>query len=249
MPDPVKTTPVQKTDFLQLGSTKGFEAEITGSLKKASGIDPDHVRPMNKNTLDKYNGTDLVYDGLRVDITQNFAHKDHMILIKDSGIPATRGQNFMIGIRTGNGHKGYTPFYRPVIVVGVDLDRSDYRFYSPKAIKNMQEHGKELMEMASDTYYHFTDAVKDPGLKPNPYLSNEERTAARKDKMIAALMDAQTFGQKLGSSADERKHRLEQLYDIAIDQPYYEQEMDDLSRQLNQDQYKRDHGLPSGPNP
>ena len=124
--------------------------------------------------IDKNEGTDFIYQDLRLDATLDFEHKDNMPFAFDTGIPAATGQNFQMGIRIGNNHKGYTEFPEPVVVIGLCMDSHTYRLYQDNILENMIKNADDLMFAANDAYldYITTDDKEREELFTQPLRTN-----------------------------------------------------------------------------
>lgn len=146
------------------------------------------ITDVSDTDADKKEGTDLLCGDIRIDVTTDFAKKDNMPYIADTGIPATRTQNFQIGIRHGNNYKDrYHPFPYPVVVIGVDVTPGEYYRNQEIIEENIQKHAHELIQLATDVLddYQTTDPKERQEildrqiLKHNPTYHQPRNLAAR----------------------------------------------------------------------
>ena len=168
-------------DDRQIG--KQFEDDICWVLKKKN---PTAIKRQIGTNLDTKEGTDFLYQALRIDATTDFHGKDNMPFVTETNIPATRWQNFQIGIRLGNSHHGYTEFPEPVVVLGLSMDARTYRQHQDEIIENLDVHADELMFAATDAYLDYTTTDKEEReelfsqpLQPNPSYSPPETLGDR----------------------------------------------------------------------
>ena len=155
---------------------KEFETDMIGALRHQFQDSRIYrIRNMGGTRMDKEEGTDFLCGEIRLDATMNFSDKDTMPFIADTGIPATKMQNFLVGVRHGNTYRGYTGFPQPVIVIGVDMDSYTYHQCDNEVIANAEKHAEELMDFASDCLEDYLtvdaeerlDLYRTP-LRPNP---------------------------------------------------------------------------------
>ena len=133
------------------------------------------IRKTTGTIADTKEGTDFFCGEIRLDATMDFRDKDFMPFVADTGIPATEIQNFLVGVRHGNSHRGYQGFPEPVVVIGVNMDPSTYHQYENLVMDNAKRHATELMDFASDCLedYITTDPTERKDLyrtvlRPNP---------------------------------------------------------------------------------
>lgn len=205
-----------------------LEQDFMGSVRTC--IDRSAGKHTARSTsgtyLDREQGTDALIDGMRIDITQDFSGKDHMPLIMDSGIPATRSQNFQIGIRVGNNFHGYTQFERPVIVVGFDATTQEYRQNDEIIMENLAKHGLALFDRCRDAYCDFMFMDKNPDLYLNPNITKHDMRHVKRDPEIAARLAMQT--ESSDKTHESRIRDLESRFGIdADDDPFYDIERRD----------------------
>lgn len=175
-------------------SGKEFESDMICALRhKFQDSRIYRIKNMGGTRMDKEEGTDFLCGEIRLDATMNFNDKDTMPFIADTGIPATRNQNFLVGVRHGNTYRGYKGFPQPVIVIGVDMDSHTYHQYDIEIIENTQKHAEELMDFASDCLEDYLtvdpeerlDLYRTP-LRPNPSYKepkNIESKYAQKNRV------------------------------------------------------------------
>lgn len=175
-------------------SGREFESDMICALRhKFQDSRIYRIKNMGGTRMDKEEGTDFLCGEIRLDATMNFNDKDTMPFIADTGIPATRNQNFLVGVRHGNTYRGYKGFPQPVIVIGVDMDSHTYHQYDIEIIENTQKHAEELMDFASDCLEDYLtvdpkerlDLYRTP-LKPNPSYTepkNIEPKYAQKNRV------------------------------------------------------------------
>lgn len=140
---------------------KEFESMFVFNALKQLTIKKGYVAKDTINTdLDRRYGTDMICNGVRIDVTLNFSEKDHITMIKDSGIKATPLRNFKIGIRYGNSYKGFTRFDEPVVVIGVDMLPNDYRANEDSICDNVYKYAEDIFHTAESHLktYKETDA-------------------------------------------------------------------------------------------
>ena len=115
---------------------------------------------------DKCNGTDFIFQGIRMDITLNFSNKNFMPGIyeyvkKDS----YKDLPLKLGIRYANdyynnGHR-YKEFDDPVVVCGFDLDSKTYNLYRQHIEDFIEKNAVEIFDKISDIYCDFTAEMDD----------------------------------------------------------------------------------------
>ena len=158
-------------DKIKRGSL--FEDDVQSVFMQFFG--KERFKSMRGTILDKEEGTDFVIDRLRMDSTLAFSHKNNMPFFYDTGLYAGGCQNFKIGIRLGNTHKGYSEFEQPVVVLGIDLPRSLYDANMDDIIGNLRKHADELFKKANEAYLDYTtfaqskrEKLTAQPLRPNP---------------------------------------------------------------------------------
>lgn len=137
--------------------------------------------------MDRHQGTDFTVGEIRFDPTLNFDNKNYMPFISDTEIEATPGYNFMMGVRHGNGHHGnYHGFEEPVVVIGLNMEASDYRRNEDEIIENLKKNTDVIVEKAMDCLddYQTTDPEERKDLyatplKPNKYYRQPRNIEAR----------------------------------------------------------------------
>lgn len=135
--------------------------QFENSLRSVFGSQCTKVKNKTGTAMDKYEGTDFTYMDMRVDATVHFSGKKWMPYIADTGIEIIPGQNLKVGIRHGNGHKGYTEFPEPVVVIGWDCpDGHDFDLYEQEIASALVHHADEIVNTAVDAYADYT--TKDP---------------------------------------------------------------------------------------
>jgi len=124
--------------------------------------------------MDRHKGTDLIYKNFRIDFTMNFADKDHMPFIMDSGIAATKDQNYQLGIRLGNSHRNkarkecYTEFDKPTIIIGITLPPSQLDSSKTELESYMVHQAPDLIEQAMKFYKDYTESQQKTNMTINP---------------------------------------------------------------------------------
>lgn len=170
-----------------------FETDMFGAMKRTypSYQKKGKLKLTTGTELDTNEGTDIIFDDMRLDPTLNFSNKKYMPFIYETDIQATPFHNWKIGIRIGvkyfKKHKSiYTNFPQPVVVIGLDMSASDYRVWRDAIIENMTANNNEIMydlfTKAQDAYFDYitTDKEKrkeleDTPLKPNnSYIQNKD---------------------------------------------------------------------------
>lgn len=100
--------------------------------------------------LDRKEGCDLELNGVRIDFTHNFSHKDNMhTLHKEFETPYG---NIRIGVRFGNSHNGYTGFAKPVLVVGMDLTSYEVKTYMDLIVPYLTKHTFDIIHIGRKLY-------------------------------------------------------------------------------------------------
>lgn len=200
-------------------SGKSFEtkfiAYMNAGLKSLSN-DPRYV--VKKATGTKYDereGTDAVIGNMRIDPTLNFSNKKFMpFYVKLSAQPIT-GYNFMVGMRHGNDHKGYTGFPQTVVVIGLDMPPSVYNNNETKILNYIKNNAKQLTDIMYKclTDYTTTDPEERKNIAKVPFRTNSNYTEPDgiegKYKHYNALQRSlrkQSKGDKDQNEKDERIH-------------------------------------------
>ncbi len=135
---------------------------------------------------DRKFGTDVIWkngkDRIRIDLTLDFEHKDHMPFMYESEIKTASGEKIKYGIRHGNNHQEtpngphYTEFKRvdrktgtvttqPVIVIGVDMDSDEFyrdRRQEKDVFTVFREKATSILQTAEYIYREFSGLDDDP---------------------------------------------------------------------------------------
>ena len=104
--------------------------------------------------LDKEQGTDLLVDGYRFDLTTDFIHKDNTEVLEELTTCLGRFATVKVGIRTGNCHNGFTPFEKPVIVIGF---LEPFQFIKRNLEAVMEELANSFMDIFLDATYIYDE--------------------------------------------------------------------------------------------
>lgn len=120
-----------RTHFLkektqQLTRDKYSLGDIDIMYKKINNEIKTNVINCINTDEDKFNGTDCISYGTRIDFTLNFNgkfEKDFVPFAYDTKIPAFLDETFKIAIKHGNSH---SDFDTPVIIIGANIDGSTY---------------------------------------------------------------------------------------------------------------------------
>lgn len=134
------------------------------------------VQNKNGSAMDKYQGTDFTYMGMRVDATLHFSGKRWMPYVMDTDIAILPGKNLRMGIRHGNTKNGYTEFPEPVVVIDCDCDdKRTYEDMADEVFATLVRNSEEIANYAVDAYADYTETdveerknlFSEP-LRPNP---------------------------------------------------------------------------------
>lgn len=123
---------------------------------KAKG-DPKGFVCTSGTAADKFAGTDAYMWGVPCDFTCNFTGKDHTEELPQS-IDLFCGTKVRFGVRTGNSHKGYTKFEKPVLVIGID--GADEHFLGSWLTNIVETFGKQLqriIDLGQDQYWDWCE--------------------------------------------------------------------------------------------
>ena len=111
-----------------------------------------------QHKADKFAGTDAYMWGVPCDFTYNFSGKDHTVALPED-IDLFCGTKVRFGVRTGNSHKGFTKFERPVLVIGID--GADDSFIGSWLVNIVEAFGKKLQDiinLGQDQYWDWCEA-------------------------------------------------------------------------------------------
>ena len=134
-----------------------LEQDLTASLKDHFADDPDAVVYAGGTEADIEQGTDLFIYGVPVDITFNFTGKDHLEAFAEK-VDVFGGVDVSFGVRTGNSHKGFSRFKKPVLVIGIDASESFIRDWMPRIISSFIEKIDEIIDVSQSQYWDWCDA-------------------------------------------------------------------------------------------
>ena len=136
-----------------------FEDNMIGAIKTRlrNKNQLDRLIVHSDDDLDRFQGTDFEIDGVRVDATCAFSHKDHMANTNFEPLYTPYG-NLKFGIRTGNSHNGYTKFEKPVVVVGMDLDDWYARTYADAISEAITKMAPMIISYIKECYEEFINA-------------------------------------------------------------------------------------------
>lgn len=187
----------------QLGSV--FEQDFIDMLKCRFKT----VKDMRSSKDDKEQGTDIILNSVRMDITMNFAQKDWMPFSFETDIPATITDNIKIGVRHGNSHKGYTEFKEPVIVIGVDMEPYTYRLYEDEILDNIDKNIDNILIAATDAIqdYTTTDKEERKELFDTPLRKNKNYKPPRHLGTKYKMLNDQQIEEKYNRLAAEYNNR------------------------------------------
>ena len=115
-----------------------FEKTLLFYLTKIEGCTQATVEQ------DRYQGTDLFYYGVPIDITYSRT-KDHLLPGTQKALP---GYNAWTALRTGS---NYHKFEQPVIILGYCSLELDI------AIDQVQDHAEKILELLADEYWQLMD--------------------------------------------------------------------------------------------
>jgi hypothetical protein len=138
---------------MRIGKT--FETEFFGTLAVAinkNGV--DSIVSTIDSDLDKFFGTDAIFDDIRIDFTSDFSNKDHMKFVSKNSIK-TRFGNIMFGVRTGN---NVAEFDEPVVVVGIDMFAGAMRTNMDAFFEAVQKNATEIMDNIVNVFFDFLDS-------------------------------------------------------------------------------------------
>ena len=102
--------------------------------------------------LDYEHGTDVVVDGIPIDITCAFSHKNYMKVLPD--VIEVSGEQIRFGIRTGNSR---VVFGNPVVVVGIDTDNHFLSTFMSSICDKISKKVVEIMDIVNERYYEYCD--------------------------------------------------------------------------------------------
>lgn len=129
----------------------GFDYEanmgqiFSHSLRKYPGLFQD-VRGTDEDIL---RGTDYIINTCRVDFTMYFQGKDNVIQLPEVIALKNSGVDLKLGIRTGNGK---VKFEEPVLVIGIDLIPSVYRYLEERISEDIEKISDTLLDIMEDFY-------------------------------------------------------------------------------------------------
>jgi hypothetical protein len=136
---------------------KDFEDDVIEILKSKFS----NIKTCSDTSLDAKEGTDFIYNQLRVDLTLNFDEKEFMPFEFTTDVPAILSQNFKIGIRHGNSHNNYTEFETPVVVIGINMDAATYKANKYQILNNVRNHAEDIIYAATDAYLDYISTEKE----------------------------------------------------------------------------------------
>lgn len=102
--------------------------------------------------LDTDYGTDVIVDGIPVDITCAFSRKNHTIRYNNA--IEVDGEKVYFGIRRGNGHIN---FPNPVVVVGIDADMHFLNSFMDNVCKSITKVIAKIMDIVNEMFYDYCD--------------------------------------------------------------------------------------------
>lgn len=144
---------------------EGRMVEAFHSYALKNGTEKYFVCTANTD-LDLHYGTDVIVDGIPVDVTCCFSRKKDVI--KLSNTIDVKGQTIYFGIRTGNSH---ITFPNPVVVVGIDEDMHYLNTFMENICDSISDVICEIMDMVNDIFYQYCD---DNGIEPIDYTKYRE---------------------------------------------------------------------------
>ena len=105
-----------------------------------------------RTQLDTYYGTDVIVDGIPVDVTCSFSRKKRIIKLADT--IEVDGEKVFFGIRLGNGH---ITFPNPVVVVGIDTDMHFLNSFMANVCDSISSVIPEIMDIVNERFYEYCD--------------------------------------------------------------------------------------------
>lgn len=107
--------------------------------------------------LDKEAGTDAIIWGVPTDFTYYFSGKDYTEVLPGT-VDLSIGPKVFFGVRTGNSHKGYTKFERPVLILGLEVDSKFIRNWMNNLVDSFKAKLPEILEIGQALYWDWCDA-------------------------------------------------------------------------------------------
>lgn len=121
-------------------------------------------------------GTDIIINDLRLDVTTDFFDKDNVALPIDTNIIAFDYTTYQLCVRTGNSYKGGQKFTHPVIVIGIPCDSGNYtRRVQDLMAETLEQHMETLLLMADDLRMFYE--TRDPEYNPTRLTYQEQNGA------------------------------------------------------------------------
>lgn len=143
-------------------TTAGRELENNFVLSATKHYGVKHVRNMIGTWEDKTQGTDLIIDGLPIDITSNISNKFMTVKCRRGFMLERYGVEVYYAVRFGNSYKGGTKFATPVLVIGVDFPGSGRVFHD--LVGTICYKVGEIVDMGIDLYYETIDRLEEEGV-------------------------------------------------------------------------------------
>lgn len=103
--------------------------------------------------LDTDYGTDVIVEGIPIDVTCSFSRKKQYI-IELPDIVEANGENIYFGIRLGNGR---ITFPNPVVVVGIDTDMHFLNSFMANVCDSISSVMPEIMDIVNERFYEYCD--------------------------------------------------------------------------------------------
>ena len=136
-----------------------FENDFIDGLHKGM-YKPESLRSTVGTNLDTMKGTDAIYDTdefkIPLDFTANGKQKDNLVAAGktkiDLGKHGTQPFLLTVGIRVANTHNTRTEFDKPVIVLSINANPTQYKDNYDIIAQNIENNADNILMAAEDAY-------------------------------------------------------------------------------------------------